>query len=211
MSAPIWVDVSGALLSAESEESLWLMIDITAQRAHQEQIEHIAFHDPLTGLANRLLLADRVRHGIALDQRLKRKAALCYMDLDGFKSVNDQHGHDAGDELLKEVARRLAASVRASDTVARLGGDEFVLLLTPLELPHECDLALKRVLQTVNAPVHLSTGATVHVSASIGVALYPECGDQPAQLMAFADAAMYDAKRSGKNQVRFHAESTVAA
>ena len=178
--------------------------DITALKDRQAEVEQIAFHDGLTGLPNRLLLADRVQQALVLGERHQRSVALCMLDLDGFKAVNDEHGHDAGDAALKEVARRLLHCVRSSDTVARLGGDEFVLLLTPLGHTDDCHAVLQRVLAALHEPLALPGGVVGALSASVGVSLFPEHGKQAAQLMALADAAMYAAKRSGKNRVAFH-------
>jgi diguanylate cyclase (GGDEF)-like protein/PAS domain S-box-containing protein len=198
---PIWIDVSGVLLSQETGESMWLMVDITLLRQHLEHVEHIAFHDLLTGLPNRALLDDRIGQAIHLCDRMGRMVAVCYLDLDGFKDVNDEFGHEAGDRLLKEVARRLQAGVRASDTVVRVGGDEFVLVLAPIEDHDECIGALHRVLTAVSAPIALDAHVSVQVTASIGGALYPRDAHAPDALVALADEAMYEAKRAGRNRV----------
>ena len=191
----IWVDISGFMVSPESGESMWMMTDITALKAHQSQIEHLAFHDALTGLPNRRLLADRMAQGVVLCERLKCQMLVCFLDLDCFKAVNDLHGHDAGDLLLKEIARRLQSCVRASDTVARLGGDEFVLLLTPLDMLDEGRAVTQRVIEAVAMPVVLGPSQVAQVTASIGLASFPEDGREPASLLQQADAAMYQRKR----------------
>lgn len=194
---PIWIDMNSLQFAEVEGVSLWLMQDISEMKQYQEQVEHIAFHDPLTGLPNRLLLSDRMRQAFALDDRMGSMGVVCYLDLDGFKPVNDTHGHGAGDFLLKEVARRLQAAVRASDTVARLGGDEFVMLITPIMNLAECEPILRRALASVREPIRLPSGDVVQVSTSMGVVLYPKHGRQPSQLLALADAAMYEAKNSG--------------
>ena len=180
---------------------MWLMTDITAMKAQQAHVEHIAFHDVLTGLPNRLLLQDRMRQAMAIEHRLKRKMLVCFLDLDGFKAVNDSHGHTAGDQLLKVVAGRMRDCLRSSDTVARLGGDEFVLLLSPLQNAEEGLAVVQRLVEAVALPVTIDDEVAVQVSASIGVALYPDDELQPDRLLERADAAMYDAKRQGKNRV----------
>jgi diguanylate cyclase (GGDEF)-like protein/PAS domain S-box-containing protein len=195
----IWVDMSGAQL--DGGESVWLVQDITLLKQQQEHVERIAFHDALTGLPNRLLLGDRLGRLLAMSERLQASLAVCFIDLDGFKTINDTLGHDAGDLVLKEVARRLLACVRGSDTVARLGGDEFVVVLSPLQANDECRPILARVRAELNKPVELGDGAQGQVSASVGVAFYPSDGKSADVLTAHADEAMYRAKRSGRNQI----------
>ncbi len=134
-------------------------------------------------------------------ERMKTQLAVCFIDLDGFKEVNDTFGHDAGDLLLQQVAHRLQRCVRANDTVARLGGDEFVIVLSPLHASDECRPVLGRVLAAVSEPVDLGEGRQGRVSASIGVALSPDDGADGDALMAQADKAMYGAKRAGRNRI----------
>lgn len=201
--SPIWIHLQGSPLMERPGESQWMMTDVTAQHLYQEQVEHIAFHDALTGLPNRLLLADRVNQAIATSQRAGQLCAIAFIDLDGFKAVNDVHGHDAGDHLLKEVAARATGAVRAGDTVARLGGDEFVVVLSSLADQAQCDQILHRLLAALREPVLLPCSETVAVSASIGVALFPTHGAKASVLLAAADAAMYAAKRSGKSCMRY--------
>lgn len=196
--SPIWIHLQGSPLMERPGESQWLMTDITAQHLYQEQVEHIAFHDALTGLPNRLLLADRVSQAVAASQRAGQLCAIAFIDLDGFKAVNDMHGHDAGDHLLKVIAERATGAVRAGDTVARLGGDEFVVVLGALANQGQCDLILARLLVSLAEPVLLPNGESAAVSASIGVAICPTHGTKASMLLAAADAAMYAAKRSGK-------------
>lgn len=191
----IWLDISGVRLSEETGESLWLLQDISEMKQYQAQVEHIAFHDALTSLPNRLLLSDHLRLAMALNDRMSTLTALCYMDLDGFKPINDRYGHEAGDEVLKEIGGRLRVAVRTNDTAARLGGDEFALLLTNLGQRDEADLVIRRVLSSVKQPIRLTGGQVVSVSASVGVAFYPADAGQPAALFAKADQAMYANKK----------------
>lgn len=207
----VWIHLQGTPLKARPGESLWMMTDVTAQHTYQAQVEHIAFHDALTGLPNRLLLADRVNQAVATAQRTGQFCAIAFIDLDGFKAVNDAHGHDAGDLLLIEVARRASSAVRAGDTVARLGGDEFVLVLGGIANKTQCDQVLQRLLTSLEQPIQLEKGATGRVSGSIGVALCPDHGSNPTKLLAAADAAMYEAKKSGKGCIRYAAEAAGAA
>lgn len=195
----IWVDLSGVRLS--DHETFWMAVDISAAKRAHAQITHVAFHDALTQLPNRLLLLDRLRQALAAAQRAGHDVAVCFADLDGFKTVNDDLGHEAGDQLLVELARRIAGSIRASDTAARLGGDEFVLVLTPVA-GEEWRAVLDRLMQAVCQPVQLpSADVPVRVGMSIGVALSQGRLDAQ-ELLAEADEAMLQAKRSGKHRVQ---------
>ncbi|MFO1249904.1 MAG: EAL domain-containing protein [Inhella sp.] len=179
-----------------------LMTDITALKEQAQRLEHIAHYDALTALPNRVLLADRLKHAMVMAPRHAGRIAIAYLDLDGFKEVNDEHGHDAGDRLLVELSTRMRQVLREGDTLARLGGDEFVVVL--LDLPDEptCDALLTRMLREISQPFQLD-GASVQVSGSLGVTFYPQADEVDAdQLLRQADQAMYQAKVSGKN--RYH-------
>jgi diguanylate cyclase (GGDEF)-like protein/PAS domain S-box-containing protein len=175
--------------------------DITYFKEHEAELSHVANYDALTGVPNRRLLADRLRQAIAVAQRNGSMLAVCYIDLDGFKEVNDQHGHEMGDKLLVDITRRLQDVLRAGDTLSRLGGDEFVMLFNGMRDESECYPVLERVLDVIAQPVVLK-GAQVVVSASIGVTLFPEDAADSDTLLRHADQAMYIAKQNGKN--RFH-------
>ena len=181
--------------------NIGLATDVTERTEHEKALEHMAHYDTLTGVPNRVLLADRLSQALARAKRDKGLMAVCYIDLDGFKPVNDSFGHDAGDRVLVEISRRIKDAVREDDTVARLGGDEFVVLLVGLQAPEECAGSLHRLLQSINQPIALK-GAVLTISASIGVALYPEDEQDADTLLRHADQAMYVAKQSGRN--RFH-------
>lgn len=196
----IWVDLSGVQLSDKTGESLWLFVDITAMKHQHDVIERIAFHDPLTGLPNRLLLSDRMEQALAQAERSQHMLAVCYLDLDGFKPVNDNYGHEVGDALLKEVACRLEGSVRANDTASRLGGDEFVLLLTSLENIEEYETVLGRVIDAIGRSFDLGDGRQADITVSVGVTVFPVDNSDPDTLLRHADQAMYRAKRLGRNQ-----------
>lgn len=179
-----------------------LMADITDSKLREIELVKDASHDALTGLPNRGLLADRLQQALAQAQRSKVLLAVCYLDLDGFKAINDQYGHATGDQVLVEVARRLSTAVRVGDTVARVGGDEFILLLWGLDQVEACDLTINRILTEVARPVlpaHMGTD----LSASVGISLSPLDGTTPAELLARADSAMYRAKLEGGNRFRF--------
>ena len=195
----LWIDLCGVRLT--DELSLWTLADVTALKEAQARAEHLAFHDALTGLPNRLLLADRIRQAIASATRAQRSVAVCYLDLDGFKQVNDSHGHDAGDALLVEVGRRIGSMLRAGDTAARVGGDEFVVVLGLLEPDGGWRHVLERLIQAIQVPVLLDDGATARVGTSIGVAIAPDDGTEPSVLLAKADQTMLRAKRAGKGRI----------
>lgn len=177
-----------------------LLSDITESKQQQEHLKKQAYFDPLTELPNRVLLEDRLNQAIASAQRHAHWLAICFMDLDGFKQVNDTHGHQAGDELLVCIAQRLKNSLRADDTIARLGGDEFILLLSPVKDLAECKLITKRVLDSVALPIQLDSGHEVQVTGSMGITLYPQDNSAADQLLRHADHAMYEAKKGGRNR-----------
>lgn len=180
--------------------------DVTERKLQQEHLQQLAHFDPLTGLVNRSLLLDRLNQALAHSCREARWLAVCFMDLDGFKGINDTHGHAAGDELLIEMARRLKAAVRQTDTVARMGGDEFVLLLGLGQSFDECRLVAQRVLDCAAAPLKLSSGAMVQVAASVGITLFPLDDSTGEKLLEHADQAMYQAKQAGGNRFLYAAE-----
>jgi diguanylate cyclase (GGDEF)-like protein/PAS domain S-box-containing protein len=172
--------------------------DITQLKEQERKLELIAHYDPLTGVPNRILLADRMHLAIAQTKRENCLMAVGYLDLDGFKPVNDKLGHAAGDQLLIEIALRIKNTLREGDTIARLGGDEFVFLLVGLEKVEDCELTLHRLLEVICEPVVLKN-QTVCVSASIGISIFPEDNTDPDTLLRHADQAMYQAKQEGKN------------
>jgi diguanylate cyclase (GGDEF)-like protein/PAS domain S-box-containing protein len=173
--------------------------DISQLKQHEEDLDRIAHYDVLTSIPNRRLLDDRLTHAIAHARRQSKNLAVCYLDLDGFKPINDQFGHESGDHMLIEIARRLESMSRAEDTVARLGGDEFVLLWNDIGDKSDCVRALERILDKVSEPMLLN-GELVSVSASIGVTLFPDDQVDADSLLRHADHAMYTAKQLGKNR-----------
>lgn len=176
-----------------------LLSDITRRKEAEEAMRHVAHFDALTGLPNRLLLADRLDQAIAVNRRASTLLAVCFLDLDGFKQVNDSLGHEAGDIMLKEVASRILNTLRGSDTVARLGGDEFVMLISGLSSEDECCLTLDRLLEAIAQPYELVADTLSEVTASIGVTIFPEDSNNADTLLRHADQAMYAAKHAGKN------------
>ncbi|MCF8209695.1 MAG: EAL domain-containing protein [Rhodoferax sp.] len=188
-------------VTGKAQNYVALFTDITPMKDHQRQLEHIAHFDALTSLPNRVLLADRLGQALVQSQRRQTSLAVAFLDLDGFKSINDHHGHDMGDHLLINLAQRMKAALREGDTLARIGGDEFVAVLVDLDGAIACEPILKRLLDAASDPVVVKD-TVLQVSASIGVTLYPQDGADADLLLRHADQAMYQAKQAGKN--RYH-------
>ena len=174
--------------------------DISERKASEERMRHLAHCDALTGLANRMLLTDRIHQALSKARRDRKRAAVLFFDLDRFKPVNDRFGHDVGDLLIQQVAQRVLACVRESDTVARLGGDEFVVLLTEIEEEANALAVGRKILDALQRPFD-PLGHVVTIGASIGVAVFPEHGGDETALLKNADIAMYKAKACGRNTV----------
>lgn len=183
--------------------------DITYIKKHQAELEYIAYNDALTQLPNRLLLHDRMQQALAKAKRSEQMLAVCYLDLDGFKPVNDSFGHGTGDKVLIEVARRLRNSMRSGDTIARIGGDEFILLMTDLASMLELKQILNRLLEAISYPYDFTDkikDKIDSISVSIGVTTFPADDSEADMLLRHADQAMYLAKQQGKNQYCFFAD-----
>jgi diguanylate cyclase (GGDEF)-like protein/PAS domain S-box-containing protein len=190
-------DVNGNL-----QHYVSLFSDITRTKVHEQELEHIAHYDTLTNLPNRVLLADRLQQAMPQVLRREQQLVVVFLDLDGFKAINDNHGHKAGDQLLKAVALRMKQTLREGDTLARLGGDEFVAVLTDLIDVEASVPMFTRLLAAAAQPVHIGD-LVLQVSASLGATVYPQTEDIDAdQLLRQADQAMYQAKLAGKN--RYH-------
>jgi len=171
--------------------------NITERKNFEQQLHHLATHDPLTGLPNRSLFFDRLQHALARARRTKRKVAILFIDLDGFKQVNDTYGHAIGDRLLQAITKRLETCFRESDTLARMGGDEFTLILENITGLEQAITLSERVLSSLEE-LFLIQGHEISVSASLGLSLFPEDGEEGELLVNHADNAMYAAKRTGK-------------
>jgi diguanylate cyclase (GGDEF)-like protein/PAS domain S-box-containing protein len=176
--------------------------DVSEQKVTQQRIEHLAHYDALINLPNRSLFLDRLNQSIITAKRNQCSIALLFLDLDGFKNVNDELGHHFGDLLLAKVAERLSFGVRESDTLARLGGDEFTLILNAAQEYEDVAVVAEKLIESINEPFYLD-GHTVQIGASIGIARYPRDADTKATLIVVADRAMYAAKHAGKNTYRF--------
>ncbi len=199
----VWVSLSVSLVRGEKDEPLYFVAqvqDVTERKALEQQLEHRAFHDDLTGLPNRALFANRLEHALERADRRGQRVAVLFMDLDDFKVVNDSLGHDAGDELLEKVAERLRGCLRGGDTLARLGGDEFTVLLEDLGGEGEAAEAAARIAEALNEPFVVE-GQEVGVGASIGIAVSGTGGEaEKDDLLRAADLAMYGAKGKGKGR-----------
>lgn len=176
------------------------------RKAFEAQLAERANFDQLTGLVNRALFRDRLAHALARAKRSHERAALLYIDLDGFKAINDSLGHAAGDEVLRAVASRFRSAVRSSETVARIGGDEFTILLEGVSGPADAVKAAERVLAALSTPLK-AAGRELRVTPSIGVALFPDHAKEPQELMRQADTAMFWAKKAGRNCARVFSEA----
>ncbi|WP_241762828.1 putative bifunctional diguanylate cyclase/phosphodiesterase [Aromatoleum aromaticum] len=179
--------------------------DITARKRAEADIQHLAYHDTLTGLANRFSLTARLQLSVAEARRNGQRLAVMFLDLDRFKHINDSLGHPVGDELLKQVARRLRDAVRETDTVARLGGDEFVVVLQGIGGAHDVTHVAAKLLAQLSAPYCVDT-TELHTTASIGISLFPDDSADPAALMRNADTAMYHAKAAGRAKFQFYTD-----
>ncbi|MES2538286.1 MAG: EAL domain-containing protein [Pseudomonadota bacterium] len=184
---------------------LALVRDVTERRELQDQLQHLAYHDPLTDLPNRAMFNRHLTHALIQGQRYNKGVAVLFIDLDRFKNINDTLGHDAGDRLLQEIARRLTTSLRGGDLVARLGGDEFVVLLEEVTDAGHVSQVARQILTALIKEFPLD-GQMIHITASIGISTFPEDGIDELALMKHADVAMYRAKEAGKNNFKFYSE-----
>lgn len=207
----IWLHSSGKVTERDASGRVRRMTgttaNITARKATEERVEYLATRDPLTGLPNRMLLNDRLALGLANAARKQSRLAFMFIDLDRFKTINDSLGHDVGDELLKRVASRLSACVRASDTVARLGGDEFAIILENLSIDgEEAQNIAEKMIFSLAAPIQAGE-YQLNTSCSLGIAVFPDDGGNAQTIMKHADLAMYDAKAKGRNNYQFFSEA----
>ncbi|MES9941817.1 MAG: diguanylate cyclase [Candidatus Thiodiazotropha sp. 6PLUC2] len=197
-----WLSIS-AVYDQKGKLSHYVGIfsDMTQRKREEAELERLAFYDPLTGLANRLLLHDRLQQSCSYAKRNGSMVAVLFMDLDRFKAVNDSYGHEVGDQLLQEVSRRIQGVVREGDTVARLGGDEFVVVLRDLKDSDGVTLVAEKIVYAIDQPIHIQENHCA-IEVSIGIALYPN-HQEVDSLLKLADHAMYEAKRNSKTKICF--------
>lgn len=181
---------------------MWLTYLILTMLEQKEQLKKIAMYDPLTNLANRRLLNIKLDNFIKNNNNEKHKVVVCYLDLDGFKAVNDAYGHEVGDQLLKVVAQKLSGVIKANDFISRIGGDEFVIILNEVESIEQAENILRRIVHVVSEQITISD-LSIHISVSLGAAVYKVHGEEPEHLLRVADQAMYQAKAKGKNRYYF--------
>ncbi|MCU7833636.1 MAG: EAL domain-containing protein [gamma proteobacterium symbiont of Taylorina sp.] len=209
---PEWLNISSVIdKDGQIIQYVSVFSDITIVKKSLEKMDHMAHHDSLTDLPNRLLLHDRLDHALLRAKRDQNSLAILFLDLDRFKMINDTMGHDIGDRLLKEVAQRLTACVRQSDTVARLGGDEFMIIMEELSSDNEPDTVAQHILDSFKSPFYFDKD-TFFVTTSIGLSLCPDNGTTVNELIKNADVAMYHAKAKGKNNYQYYSceMSTIA-
>ncbi len=205
---PAELSISEMTLSGQ-HYFIGIVRDITERKVAERKIMHLAHHDYLTDLPNRALFLDRLEQAIVLARRAGTKVAIVFLDLDGFKLVNDRLGHDVGDMLLQDVAARLGEIVRSSDTVARVGGDEFTLVLNHIGIKEDASIVAEKIIATLSEPFNLR-GEQCQVGCSIGIAVFPEDAEDPKMLLKRADEAMYLAKQDGKNRCKFYMNEAVS-
>ena len=203
---PIWLSISCLHNDrGGTDRYIAILYDLTDQKKSQDRIDYLAHYDILTGLPNRAMFKERLAHAIQIAHRQDSILAVLFIDLDNFKQVNDSYGHSVGDDLLCEVAKKLKACIRKSDTLSRLGGDEFMLLLENMKTVHSIKTAAQKIVGVLAEPLIVGE-KELYLSASVGIALYPGDGEDVDTLVKNADMAMYRSKEFGRNQFRFYKE-----
>jgi diguanylate cyclase (GGDEF)-like protein len=197
----------GAAKIAGKADGIAFIVDITERKKLEEEIRSMANHDSLTGLPNRRLFMELIRYGLAEAHRNRKKIGFLFLDLDRFKGVNDALGHEAGDNLLKTAADRLRTSVRKADAVARIGGDEFSILLADIECQADIIEIVRKILIALRDTCIIA-GKEFHITASMGISIYPDDSDDIATFFRYADIALYRAKDRGRNTFEFYTPDT---
>ncbi|GAB3549294.1 hypothetical protein GCM10027343_30780 [Noviherbaspirillum agri] len=206
-----WIAVHGSPyeVNGAATRLAGIAYEITDRKLAEEKARHASLHDPLTGLPNRAMLFEYANHLLSHNRRTRQSTAVLFMDLDRFKPINDMHGHEMGDLLLKEVAKRLAQSIRAEDVVIRLGGDEFVILLQNVKNASYAADVTRHIVERINEPFHIGD-LTLSVSTSVGISVFPGDGQDIDTLISHADMAMYQAKQAGRNNYQFYSPEFAA-
>ena len=205
---PEWLTITTVTSEKGHIYHVGIFSDISQRKALEEKVHFLAYHDRLTRLPSRELFYDRLSQAISQARRKHEYLALLFLDLDGFKAINDSYGHEAGDEVLKVTAKHLLSCVRDIDTVSRLGGDEFAIVLGGIDLPSDVTLIADKIIQSVNKPIMLQNRRKCSVGVSIGIAIYPDNAAEIDRLMNTADKAMYESKACGKNIYTFAKKQT---
>jgi len=204
---PVWQNISAVKDDKGNVKNYTSVFsDISSIKQYEEQLKHAAHHDALTGLANRVLFGVHLDHSLQKAKRNKGGFALLFLDLDGFKAVNDSLGHNAGDQLLQCVAQRLEECIRDEDTAARFGGDEFTIILEDVKQATDAEIVAAKIINAISEPVVFGD-QSICIATSIGISLYPDDGQDNKELMQAADSAMFRAKSRGKNNYRLHRRS----
>lgn len=200
---PEWLSITAVMDDAgEVTHYVAIFSDISSQKDSEERLYYLAHYDNLSKLPNRLAFHDRLKQAISQARRSHNEVAVMFLDLDGFKEVNDSLGHNAGDEVIREVASRLSSAMRETDTIARFGGDEFTILLSNIDERKGIETAAQKIIEAVAKPIHIENSDAM-VTTSIGISLFPQDGDDIDTLIRQADMAMYAAKEAGKNKFLF--------
>lgn len=194
-------------IQGDTSHYIGIAADLSRMNRVETTLENLAHHDPLTGLANRLLLSSRLTHSLERMARVNGLCAVLYQDLDRFKAVNDTYGHHSGDELLIQMATRLRTRLRDIDTVARVGGDEFVIILEGVSSVQQIQRLADDLIEQINQPIRLKNGQKVTISTSIGISVFPFDAENPEGLLNLADEALYEAKHAGRNTWRFYGKT----
>ena len=201
---PVWQTINVISSKGKIKHYISIFSNISALKKTEKELSTLAHYDPLTKLPNRVLLRTRLTHAIEQAHRHHHKLAVLFLDLDRFKNVNDSLGHPAGDQLLTQVTERLSTRVREGDTLARVGGDEFILILDQIAKPSDAASVAEDMIQTLSSPFKLFDTHEIFIGVSIGIAFYPDDGDEAYELVKYADTAMYQAKKAGRNAYHFY-------
>ncbi len=204
---PEWLSITAVLDdNGDTSHYIGIFSDVSVKNEGDERLYHLAHYDSLCNLPNRMLFYDRLRQSLSRSKRSNQKIAVMFMDLDGFKQVNDEYGHGVGDELLQQVSQRVTAVLRESDTLARIGGDEFTIIINDVDKTETIDMIANKILAAIKEDYFLHEQA-FSVSASIGISLFPDNSEDVNTLVKHADIAMYKAKNEGKNRFKFFDKS----